>query len=196
MTDDPGDDLDRPKPRTEVARSEARTVLDRQYEDLADVDEVAMRTTRITAILLGVLVSVVQVSRPNDGGVSFHVEFAAVSGLLLLCSLAAGVLTYNLSSDLVTGPSTGFLARLVDGDLPDDRWDRRLVEEYERWIEDNDAVIEYNGDVLFVTHALLVGGLAFAGLSVVAPLTAANWALVSMLLVVVTGAVLGVAFLR
>jgi hypothetical protein len=43
--------------RLEITCEEARSVFDAQQKTLSDIDDKAMRTVRITAIILGVIVS-------------------------------------------------------------------------------------------------------------------------------------------
>lgn len=51
---------DWPDKRREIAYTEARAVMDAQNDTMTDIDDKAMRTVRVNAILLGLLVTGLQ----------------------------------------------------------------------------------------------------------------------------------------
>lgn len=104
--------------RLEVAYQEARNVLDAQQTRLQNTDDKALRTTRLTIIALGVLVSLVEAFNLTVSG-----PLAVLGALFLFGSFAAGIATYNIS-DPNLGLSSASLEQLITGefDHSDDTW--------------------------------------------------------------------------
>lgn len=92
--------------RVETAHREARAVLEAQQETVADIDDKAMRTVRLTVVLLGVLVSAVELADH-----AFRSRLLSVGLALLVASLVIGVLTYS-ESTLYLGPNKSYLNQL------------------------------------------------------------------------------------
>lgn len=146
--------------RREVTYEEARAVLEAQLEIASKVDTKAVRTVRITVVLVGVVFSAWQV-RPE----LFDATYTFLSALALVCSLATGLFTYS-ESDLFVGPNREYVAQLADGDFEDRSWNRDLLYTFGEWIAQNSEEIRFYGKLLFATQALLFVGIVLLGLAV------------------------------
>ena len=146
--------------RREVTYEEARAVLEAQRETLSDMDTKAVRTVRLTVVLLGVLLSAWRVK----SGL-FEPVFATTGGVALVGSLAAGTFTYS-ESDLYFGPSKEYLEQLTDGDFEERSWDHDLLYTFGVWIAENREEVQFYGRLLFTTQVLLLLGIGLLGLAV------------------------------
>lgn len=146
--------------RREVTYEEARAVLEAQQDTISDVDAKAVRTVRITVVLIGVALSAWQVE-PS----LFDRLFGILSALSLVGALAGGLFTYS-EADLFLGPNREYLARLADDDFENRSWRRDLLHAFGEWIAENSEEIQFYGRVLFVTKSLLLTGIVLLGLAV------------------------------
>jgi hypothetical protein len=137
--------------RREIVYRELRDVLDTQQSLMDDIDDKALRTVRITALLLGVVVPAAGLA-----AVTFQPLLAAVGVLALVLSAITGVLTYG-ESDLVVGPSGEYAVSLATGE--GEGWELDFLVELASWTESNAADIANNGRLLFYTQALFVVGI-------------------------------------
>lgn len=82
-----------------LAREESRAVLDHQIDLLDDIDDKAMRTTRLALLLVALIVSVGQLMSPDQiDNLDFYVRSSAViSTLLLFASAFIGIGVYTVS---------------------------------------------------------------------------------------------------
>lgn len=145
--------------RVEVAYREARAILDAQRETLADIDEKALRTVRITVLFLGVLVSVVNL----EPGVLAPVPTAVGGGFLVL-SIVFGTMTYE-ESDVYLGAGEDYISRMVDEEFDD--WERHLVTTYGGFVSSNADEIDVNSRLLLAEQTTLVAGLVCVSVGVV-----------------------------
>lgn len=114
--------------RLETAYGDARNVVEAQRETLADIDEKAMRTVRLTLILAGLIVTTVEYAQPD-----FDVKlFAAGLGSILI-SVLAGMATYS-ESNLYLGPNRTYLNELRTDRITADQWDDDRLDEYARMV--------------------------------------------------------------
>lgn len=139
-----------------VLREEARHVLDGQLRILRETDRKALATTRVVAVILGLLLSAASLAEnPSSALNTFHV----IGVGLLLCSLFVAVLTYS-----VDRPSYGVGPGFIDASLreADDREtiERSLLPLYADWIDANREEIGSNSTYLLVAQGLLVAGLS------------------------------------
>lgn len=146
--------------RREVIYRELRAVLEAQQSAMTDIDDKAMRTVRITAVLVGVVVPAIGLAAVT---LQPLLAFFGVSALVL--SILAGVLTYG-ESDLVLGPSGEYAVSVAMDDPDDLGWELDFLIELASWTEQNAADIEYNGRLLFYTQALFVVGIVLLTASV------------------------------
>lgn len=147
--------------RLETTHREARVVLEAQNNAISDIDDKAMRTVRITIVLVGIVVAA---ARIGGTGIFNRYLFAAGNGILLV-SLITGVLTYS-ESNLYIGPNKDYIVQLVNDDFQETRWDRDILETYADWIEENFEDVRWNGFLLFVTQILMLAGIVSLVLSV------------------------------
>lgn len=125
--------------RLETTFEETRRILDAQRQTLTEIDAKAMRTVRLTAILLGVLGPVSRLSSVN-----LQSHLAGFGGALLVLSIVFGVEAAN-ESDAFLGASNDYVRQLVDDECDGRCWDETLVLTYGTFIEENSAEIEHNG---------------------------------------------------
>lgn len=142
--------------RRETAYEEARAVLDQQNATMMDIDEKAMRTVRLTAVLIGLLIAAVQY---NAG--LFNSRLLQASLGLLTLSVVAGIATYD-ESNLYVGPDGDYIEELAGGEAYDTSWDRDLLETTAGMIAENYDDINRNARYLRATNGLLIGGIIAA----------------------------------
>ena len=141
--------------REGVTYQEARTVIDHQIDTLSDIDDKALRTVRLTVVLVGALATAIEldvVQNLND-------TLLIVGGGMLFLSMLIGMMTYG-ESDLYLGPNKSYINTLADNDFGDETWDEDLLTTMGEWIEDN-----YNGNQLECTTADIYTGRALDGAS-------------------------------
>jgi len=98
---------DWPDKRREIVYTEARAVIEAQNATMSDIDDKAMRTVRLNAVLLGLLVTGVQFAPGLFTTVALQVAF-----VFLISSTVCGIITYN-ESDLYVGPRVSISNRSV-----------------------------------------------------------------------------------
>jgi hypothetical protein len=143
--------------RREVTHEEARAVLEAQHEIAWKVDTKAIRTVRITILLVGVVFSAWKF-RPQ----AFDQTLTFLSAIALVCSLATGLFTYS-ESDLFLGPSREYIAQLAAGDFEDQSWQSDLLHTFGEWTSENGEEVRFYGQLLFVTQVLLFLGIVLLG---------------------------------
>lgn len=147
---------DWPDERREIAYTEARAVIDAQNGTMADIDDKAMRTVRLNAILLGLLVTGLQFA-PD----SFHSTSLQLAFVLLIVSIVCGIITYN-ESNLFVGPQGGYIEDLAEATFPDPPWEEDLLETMAGMIAENFDDIRRNSNWLTATQVSLIGGIVSA----------------------------------
>lgn len=133
---------------------DARRVVDHQIAYLSDVDDKAVRTVKINAVILGAILSVHQLS-PR---VSLADPFPGVALMALLGSMAAGIVTYT-TSDAQFGPGPRYIDDVLNEPADETYWRFETLRSYADWIEDNEHVTRRNGTYLLVSQLLLLVGL-------------------------------------
>lgn len=145
--------------RRAVVYRELRGVLDAQQSAMHDIVDTALRTVRITAVLLGIVVSAAGLA-----AVTFHPVIASLGVASLIASAVAGVFTYS-ESNLILGPTGEYALSVAIGEV-DTEWELDLLAELASWTEQNAADIDYNGRLLFYTQVLFVIGIVLLAASV------------------------------
>jgi hypothetical protein len=125
-------------------------VLEVQRETLSDMDTKAVRTVRITVVLIGALLSAWRIEAEL-----LDPLFAGAGGLALVGSLVVGTFTYS-ESDLYLGPNKEYVEQLADGDFDGGDWEQDLLHSLGVWIAENGAEIRFNSHLLSVTQMLFV----------------------------------------
>jgi len=151
---------DWPDKRREIAYTEARAVIDAQNATMTDIDDKAMRTVRLNAVLLGLLVTGFQFA-PN----LFHSDALRVAFTLLIVSTVTGVITYN-ESNLYVGPRGEYIEDLAEDDFADPPWEEDLLKTMAGMIAENYDDIRRNSHWLTITQATLVLGIGTAVVAV------------------------------
>jgi len=139
--------------RFEIAYEEACAVLEAQQATASDIDQKTMRTARLTAIIVGLVLSVAQLR-----AVDFDPLSATIAVGTLIVSLIIGILNYS-ASDPIAGPNASYLSRFVGNEFLETTWERHFLTEAGTWISENEEEIARNGDDLLVQRVLLILGI-------------------------------------
>ena len=159
-----GDEVDSwPTGREEITFREARSVLDAQQQILADIDNKAMRTVRLTALLIGAVLTTWNVL----GGSTFQTDLLLSGGTALFTSIIIGVATCSQSRNLILGPGGKYVEQLVRNSFYGRSWNEDYLLTAAVWIDENHSVIERNSLLLSICQGLLVLGLLLTSLAVV-----------------------------
>lgn len=145
----------------EVVRQESRNVLDEQIALLSDIDDKAMRTVRTSVLLVGLVISAIQLSDSSisvDAIGTWPFRLAAAGVTFLLVSIVAGIYTYSVS-DPEFGVSADHRTDVVAGAYTEHEWLRFQLNEYDEWTESMRETNENNVVGLHVTLFSLVAGL-------------------------------------
>ena len=142
--------------REEVTYQEARTVIDHQIATLSDIDDKALRTVRLTVVLIGALATAIELDVVQNLNDTLLID----GGGMLFLSMLIGMMTYG-ESDLYLGPNKSYINTLADNDFDDETWDEDLLTTMGEWIEDNYNEISWNARLLTYTQAALLMGLLF-----------------------------------
>lgn len=144
--------------RREIAYAEARQLIDTQHQTISEIDEKAMRTVRLTAVLIGLMIAALQVD-----AAAIHREFLGIAGLFFILSVIAGIGTYD-ESNLYDGLDGVYIEMLADdGGVAD--WESDLICTYAGMVTENNDLISRNARLLRVANVLFIAGvvsLAFA----------------------------------
>lgn len=146
--------------RLEITYGEARSVIESQNQTMADIDDKAIQTVRINAILIGLLLTAANVA----GQSVFHPTLFGSGIALLAGSILLGLVTFN-ESDLFVGPRGPYLVALTHGETTDS-WDIDLLESLAGMVSRNDDEIDRTSKLLTITQAMLIGGIIAAILAV------------------------------
>jgi hypothetical protein len=139
--------------RQKTVYEECKQVLDAQKSDIDDLDDKALRTVRITAILLAggaTGIEIIGVGNVNDG-------IAAVSVFSFLISLVFGVIVYNESDELI-GPKASYLTKMRENSMKKS-WDDDFLYQLENWVDSNQEIVEFNGYLLMVCQFFFILGV-------------------------------------
>jgi hypothetical protein len=148
--------------RERITYEEGRHVLEAQKSDIDDIDDEALRTVRITAVLLGVGATGVRVI----GTSSVNKIVAAMSLFSFLLSLIFGVIVYNESNEVI-GPKASYLGRLRRNEMSAP-WEDDLLVQFEGWISNNQTIVEFNGYLLIACQFFFVLGVSLGAASLLA----------------------------
>lgn len=147
---------DWPEIRHEIAYGEARAVVDAQNATMSDIDDKAMRTVRLIAVLLGLLVTGVQFAPAAFDDLGLRLSFA-----LFVLSTMCGVVTYN-ESNLYVGPRGAYIEDMSATEFFDPPWQEHFLETMAGMIAQNEDEIRRNARWLTATQVTLVAGVTAA----------------------------------
>jgi hypothetical protein len=165
--------------REEITYEQGQEVLRAQKEDIDDIDDKALRTVRVTALLLGVGATGVRVISISD--INNYLAVASLSTFLL--SLFFGVVVYDESNEVI-GPTSNYLGRMSRYEV-DEPWEKDLFHQLEGWIEDNQEIVEKNAYLLRACEIFFVTGLAL-GAAALLNLETGELLVILILLIVAT----------
>ncbi|ELY92050.1 hypothetical protein [Natrinema altunense] len=133
---------------------ESRNVIDHQIDDLNDIDDKALRTVRITMVVVGFLVAAAQVENADP----IFNRITTLGGLFLLLSITTGVLTYS-ASNLDLGPGPDYLIDVLSESNSEKEERIEATRSYAYWMYKNETVLQKNGWYLIITQFLLIFGM-------------------------------------
>lgn len=139
--------------RCKVSYEEARHVLQAQNETMTDIDDKAMRTVRLAAVLLGILLTAVQV----DAG-AFDRSMLGLAVVALVGSGIFGIVTYD-ESGLLIGPNGDYLETLAFGEWTEATWDEEFLSTYAGMISENHTTLQNNAHLLTASQTPLIVGI-------------------------------------
>jgi len=149
-------DRDWDSKRQEVLYNEARSVREAQSAAIADIDDKAMRTVRLTVILIGILIAALDFQSRL-----FHEGVLTIAILFLVASVIIGIVTYS-ESDEFLGLNGQYLLELEADDFEEPSWGEDLLATYSGIIAANHHDIQRNGTLFTITLLLLVIGICLA----------------------------------
>jgi hypothetical protein len=163
--DDSGDDgADGPHWSTknrQVTYEQGNRVLEAQKDDINDIDDKALRTVRITALIIGVAATGLQAVKD----LTVNDTTAAIGLGSLFISLTFGVLTYSESAEIV-GPTADYLDRMRDGRKATD-WEVDLLIQLPGWISRNQEKVERNALLFTCCQFTLLAGVGFGAAALI-----------------------------
>ncbi|MBX0324744.1 hypothetical protein EGH21_17095 [Halomicroarcula sp. F13] len=165
--------------REGITYEQGQEVLRAQKEDIDDIDDKALRTVRVTALLLGVGATGVRVISISD--INNYLAVASLSTFLL--SLFFGVVVYDESNEVI-GPTSNYLGRMSRYEV-DEPWEKDFFHQLEGWIEDNQEIVEKNAYLLRACEIFFVTGLAL-GAAALLNLETGELLVILILLIVAT----------
>lgn len=145
----------------EVTYEQGNRVLAAQKEDINDIDDKALRTVRITALIIGVGATGLQTVE----SVTINESTAVLSLFLLFLSLVFGVLTYTESAEIV-GPTADYLNKMRDG-RHGSEWEKDLLIQLPGWVSRNQEKVERNARVFSYCQAALILGVGFGAAALI-----------------------------
>jgi len=96
------DDRDHNLDSLRISQEEARTVLDHQINTFSEVDSKAAETTRLVALLLGLILTAASIIAQSDLTLDPYLNWATFLGIsFLIVSFVFSVITYT-STDIET----------------------------------------------------------------------------------------------
>lgn len=146
------------RPQHAVAYQEARAVLQAQLQRKSNLDDKALRTTRLTTVIVGALITAV---KAFDFAVAGPVGYFGIG--LLLASFGTGLASYSVEGPTL-GPGVGGLSQLLE---MDEEWEREFLSEMETAITKNIGRLERSSLLLLVSDGTLFAGV-IATLSAIA----------------------------
>jgi len=150
-----------------------------QLDTLSDIDKKAEYITRLTAIIIGIIVAATQVS---DGIIQSPLTEPSLPFLLslgtgvalLLISLLWSIVTYS-GSNIYPGLSPESGQSIANDPIPYDWHIEELVVLYSNIIEENEETIQTDSFLMTRSLIFLLGGLIFVAIATVLLLNIHDW---------------------
>lgn len=131
-------------------REEARIVLDHQLQMLDDMHTKAVRTVRITVLVLGLALS----ATAFPDATKFSNWFTLIGVGTLAVAILSGLVVYT-APDPKVGVGPLYLSELRTSGYDESEWFGALIEGYEEWIVDMEELNRSNARLLGYTQGLL-----------------------------------------
>jgi hypothetical protein len=155
MADDGDHDLE----SLRISQREARTVLDHQINTFTEVDQKAAETTRLVALLLGLILTAASIIAQSDLSLNPYLNWGTFLGLVsLIIAFIFSVITYT-STDIETGIGKPDIDRLIDRKYTETDWLILLLRSEGEWMKTNEKRLTRNNRWLFAAHVSLVIGI-------------------------------------
>jgi hypothetical protein len=143
-------------------RDEARVVLDHQLRLLNETQKKVMRTTRVTGLIFGLILSAATLP-----GARRFVNGFTVGGIgCLVVTILVGLLAYGASNPEL-GVGAGYLRDARSESYTESEWFDLLVSGYREWITEMERLNGSNSILLVTTQLFLGLGVVFLIIGVV-----------------------------
>lgn len=140
---------------------EYRAVLDHQLALVNELDDRVMWPSRTAVVLLGILISAFGLA-----GRSILVDlpigttvFFALGGLGLVLTIFVGIGAYTVSNPNF-GVDASHRRELQERPYTEREWLNLMLDEFEQWSHEMEAINAKNAQHVFQTQTLLIGSLA------------------------------------
>lgn len=146
----------------ETTREESRIVLDHHIDFQKNLDDKALRTVRLSLVLIALVVSVAQLLEPAqinniEVGTILAVGFAVFS---LALSIFIGLAVY-LVTEIPFGVGESHRSEVTDQTYSAEEWFEVLIDEYDSWIETSREIKESNALWLSRAQFAMAIGVAY-----------------------------------
>lgn len=141
------------RPQHAVAYQEARAVLNSQQQRQANLDDKALRTARLTTVIVTALITVIEAF-----GVTVSQPVGYIGIVFLVVSFGAGLAVYVVSEPIL-GPNADGLEELVEAD---EEWERLFLSKLEAAIETNTDRLDRSSSLLLISNVALFVGIILA----------------------------------
>lgn len=140
---------------------ESRVTLQNQIEFSDELDDKAMRTTRTSVLLLGIVISALGVAQTNplDNLPLETLGIAAIGMVFLFASALLGTGTYAVT-DVPFGIGSNYRKDALTGNYSEKEWLVELLRGYNRWSRDIRLQNAHNTAYLSRVQILLVLGMS------------------------------------
>lgn len=136
-------------PARQALLDEARTTVSEQRGQIDKIDDAAVRTVRITLVVLGILVSGPQLAPFPNLGLA-----GAIGTWALLGTLIAAATVYGTSRVFIGSAPDELAVDYTESPIVENTY-IEILEEYDEGIVDNRRTLLANGFILSVARALL-----------------------------------------
>lgn len=138
------------RPQHAVAYQEARAVLNAQQQRQANLDDKALRTARLTMVIVSALITVIE---------AFNVSVVQPMGyigiVLLVVSFGVGLAVYSVSAPIL-GPNADGVEELVE---TDEGWEEIFLSQLEAAISTNTDRLDRSSSLLLISDVSLFVGV-------------------------------------
>lgn len=138
------------RPQHAVAYQEARTVLNAQQQRKSNLDDKALRTARLTTVIVGALITAVKTF-----DTSMIEPTGSIGIALLVISFGASLAAYSVPGPIL-GPSSNGLEELIG---LDDQWEQVFLSQLDTAIDVNAARLDWSSSLVLGGDVTLFGGV-------------------------------------